>query len=469
MKEVCKLIYVFISYILLLSLLFIGHWYHAHWNGASNLQINGGLYGGIITMNSNDDEFNMHDIMLQINNVYTYVGCNCSYDINELATRYTKGAGAFDLLTSQCYDFCAVPDTQRDVSGFEVNVESEFAKFDGEINIATINGMYRPVINIQTGKWYRLRVVNVNGQVFTQFNIPVILIDDDDDGYEHSKNCDAYLMGLDGILFKDGWRSLKNEPYYGQIFLDPGILFVIFEPIYVDIWIYIWCLGARADIALQCYNEYINENKIRVAFTQKYGNQLNNPRYSDNITAFWINVTRNDSNVPNSNMPYTTPEYPVYLYDSLNECGDDINNINQNDCLFNVTRSCDCWTYETFFDYCYIEFPRQTTLLLNGQTWNPFKPILYLCDKTIYEFEAETYGHPLHFHSSPFQIMDNIGVPTENGVNYFMTKKGDFRDVTGYLDNYKFRYLVDEWNNSPIIVHCHYLPHEVLLLYIICI
>ena len=57
----------------------------------------------------------------------------------------------------------------------------------------------------------------------------------------------------------------------------------------------------------------------------------------------------------------------------------------------------------------------------------PNQPILYVCKGEIYEFEVNSL-HPLHLHTSPFQIMQDL--PGDGLKVGFLAKAGDFRDTS---------------------------------------
>ena len=75
----------------------------------------------------------------------------------------------------------------------------------------------------------------------------------------------------------------------------------------------------------------------------------------------------------------------------------------------------------------------------------------------IYEFEVNSL-HPLHLHTSPFQIVQNL--PSIGEYVGFLAKAGDFRDTTSSdFDNFYIRYQATDFT-GPIVTHCHFLPHE---------
>eukprot|EP00483_Globobulimina_turgida_P003474 UN03480 len=120
---------------------------------------------------------------------------------------------------------------------------------------------------------------------------------------------------------------------------------------------------------------------------------------------------------------------------------------------------CPCWTYPggEYNLKCHWELGR-FGVTINNQMWSgPDTPILYVCKGLIYEFAVDSL-HPLHLHTSPFQIMQNL--PSEGFRVGFLAMAGDFRDTTSTdFGDFYIRYQATDFV-GPIITHCHFLPHE---------
>ena len=72
------------------------------------------------------------------------------------------------------------------------------------MDVPLINGQFQPEVVIEANKWYRLRLVNSNGQFYTQLKWP--------------SQCEVYLIAADGIYFQDGPRYIFN-PIFNTLFI----------------------------------------------------------------------------------------------------------------------------------------------------------------------------------------------------------------------------------------------------------
>ena len=368
-----------------------------------------------------DDENDFFDeIILQFHFMffYTTTACECLEDIGELQNRYCYVIGFWDLC-SLCFNWCANPLERRSESAFIYSAESIYADDDGKVDLPLINGQFQPTITLESGKWYRLRLVNSNGQYYTQLKWP-------------TDHCEIYIIAADGIYFQDGPRDITEYPFETENIFDPG---------------------SRNDIAIRCgLLGVIGTHSVLYSQSSTAFSVL--PRFPDQMTAFFINVIAAKDQqginqrqvVPN----YVVPPLPDYLYDSYR---------NEQDSKYEVTRYCPCWTYEggQYDLSCHWNLGRFGTSI-NGQMWNgPDEPILYVCKGKIYEFSVNSL-HPLHLHTLPFQIMQNL--PSDGQRVGFLAKAGDFRDTTSTdFGDFYIRYQATDFV-GPIVTHCHFLPHE---------
>jgi len=92
---------------------------------------------------------------------------------------------------------------------------------------------------------------------------------------------------------------------------------------------------------------------------------------------------------------------------------------------------------------------------INGLQFDVTKPMTYLDMNGVYEFRLILHMHPLHHHTSPFQIIDDVG------TGGFISKSGDWFDTFGVGKNIEVimrMYTADFYGHE--VVHCHILPHE---------
>jgi len=238
----------------------------------------------------------------------------------------------------------------------------------------------------------------------------------------------VYAIAADGIYFKEGARNMNEYPFESENIFDPG---------------------SRNDIAIKCgLLDVIGTHIVKYSQSSTAFSVL--PRFPDQMIAFFINVIRPNDGRQEDVPLYVIPAYPDYLYDSF-RAGDDSK--------YEVTRYCPCWTYEggQYDLTCHWNLGRFGTSI-NGQMWNgPEEPILYVCQGKIYEFSVNSL-HPLHLHTSPFQIMQDL--PGDGQRIGFLAMAGDFRDTTSTdFGDFYIRYQATDFV-GPIVTHCHFLPHE---------
>jgi len=415
------------------------HWYHAHWHGSTDFQVQGGLYGAIIMETGTNILDDAIDVILEYSYIYTYDDCDCSLSADELRESYTYRKTIWEI-SSECYEWCINDKSQREESGFKYYVApSPYANSHGMIDLALVNAQYQPTLSIIKNQWYRLRMINSNGQYYPQIAWPI-------------DECEIYLIAADGIFFQEA-RDLNDNPYRGQI---------------------IMASGSRYDVMIKCSN---SGDKYSVRFTTNiFPTPLINilPLFPNNQTIFTIqvigddvddvddpnhtNVTTVTTNINDcSNYkdmkenicypPYTIPPYPEYLDNCIDS---------EDNCPWEILTECPCYTYDTDDYQCHFTLRGGRTI--NGQLWNASKPMLYVCKDYIYDFQVNSL-HPLHIHTAPYTPLRDIPDGNDRGAGY-IAKRGEWRDTLSSVDgDYHMRWKADVFD-GPMVVHCHFLPHE---------
>ena len=118
-----------------------------------------------------------------------------------------SGRDCFQVL-SYCYEYCSFPETQRAVSGFIYNIQSDHLP---NFQLFLVNAQYDPSIDDLTVNTYRrLRFLNAITQYYIQFKFPIT-------------NCEWSIIAMDGIfLGNHEVRNLNIAPYNGEYLLPPG-------------------------------------------------------------------------------------------------------------------------------------------------------------------------------------------------------------------------------------------------------
>ena len=441
--------------------------------------------------------------MIEFHSLWVYSSqiCNCSVINNNIypkqqsitITEYEKAYGFTFISTSFCWDYCMNPLYERDASHLKYDVrysidnnnnnnKSKFTNIDPSngLFLFMVNGQIAPRINLIKNQWYRFQMINANSQYFIQPNFKIL-----------SNICDVWLLGNDGIFFKNGPRNIMTRKVYNyQIFLT---------------------VGSRADIGIRCNKDLENlpiilsnrtngtspigmwggtfpyppqnttlftlsvydfnqsetvETKIK--FTGIHNRRVDtshldtttNARDYNHSKVNTIGVESGGNNYP----PLIVPKYPSYLIDTLNNNDTGIQKL--------VRTECPCYTYKfenmrkvTYQDRCHLILYSKNAVngTVNSVIWNVSRPLMYIEKGYVYDFVLSILDHPLHIHTNPFQI---VNVPINFSVPY-MAQIGDWRDSIaipptqpiGAHNNIRIRMPVIDFDGS-YITHCHFLPHE---------
>ena len=195
-------------------------WYHAHFHQATELQIQGGLFGALIVETGTDEPNDfVEDIILNFHFMFFYntQTCDCDMNVGDMMNKYCYNIGFWDLC-SLCFNWCANPKERLEDSGFIYSAESIMADENGKVDLPLINGQYQPVVTIEAGKWYRLRLVNSNGQFYTQLKWPL-------------SQCQVYLIAADGVYYTEGARYLYIIYKYKHCIVNKQIYISLYTEI----------------------------------------------------------------------------------------------------------------------------------------------------------------------------------------------------------------------------------------------
>ena len=154
------------------------HWYHAHWHGATTLHVSGGIYGAIdvlprntyLDYQPNITDENDHNVMVSY--VFLVPNSVCNYFLNthKCNNETIKSKNGISPFNFPVQSTCIVNCVTKKQQPYEYGNSSTkyFVEFGGSLTsepyVATfiVNGRYQPYLNIKTGEWHRLRIVNTN-------------------------------------------------------------------------------------------------------------------------------------------------------------------------------------------------------------------------------------------------------------------------------------------------------------------
>eukprot|EP01084_Bolivina_argentea_P108190 193344_1 len=406
------------------------HWMHAHHHGSVSFQITSGLFSALLVKYSDDNLLgddnliNMNENILIFHSYYiiTTSLCDCNntlqwqqyfyyppqFDVEDCIT----GKLCFQVF-SHCYEYCSFPATQRAVSSFTYNIQSDH---DDNYQLFLVNGQFRPNIDLTVGTYRRLRFINAMTQYYIQYKFPI-------------RECEWYIIAIDGIFLNyNEVRDIDFTPYYGYYLLPPG---------------------GRLDVIVKC-NEIGVHNIITSENNDIDIDLVNIVRVPALNILFHITVR--DTNINNDivkDKPLSYPDRPDYLKDLTNE------NTNNCECntYFENNNNTKPITWNT--TDCGIVFNMQDNHNINGLVFDPNRPTTSLEYGKVYSFTFIPHMHPYHQHVIPFQMMTNIG------TNGFQAQAGDWYDTIGgpRFKEYIFRtYPIDYTGHQ--VIHCHNLPHE---------
>ena len=109
--------------------------------------------------------------------------------------------------------------TQSDLSDIgEYPVNTTFSTGPKGRELFLVNGQIKPVIPMESNKWYQLRMVN------TVMNYLLFWVRDDN----VTQNCNVYVMGRDGVYFNETRpRNIQNPPYRNRTIVIPPCLSIL--------------------------------------------------------------------------------------------------------------------------------------------------------------------------------------------------------------------------------------------------
>jgi FtsP/CotA-like multicopper oxidase with cupredoxin domain len=139
------------------------HWLHPHRHGSTSLQVGGGAMLAIIV----EDEDGT--LPSQVQNAREVLFIAQYFNIRELES--------------------VIRDSGDGVLSFSGNTENEFV---------TVNGQLDPMIQVDAGEWFRLRVVWAN---FLEGDLDLRI-----------PGCEMQLLAKDGIYIRDFPREISEAP-----------------------------------------------------------------------------------------------------------------------------------------------------------------------------------------------------------------------------------------------------------------
>ena len=362
------------------------HWYHAHVHPISAIHVLQGLVGALVVEPSDAELATLpfsytgmpkHELVLSHISL-----CSCNPSQNSFRI--------FDLPELQATAGDTLP---LDATGWEQS---------GLTDVYLTNGQYQPHVNMQTGQWTRVDIVNAVGDTFLELE---------------ASSCEVMVMAIDGVFLVNGPRSVS---------------FFSLVP------------AGRVSLAVRCSSAG--------TFQLVSNPQL---RASEYHSAFSQNLLTLE--VSGAEMTSVTPTwsdgdilFPYYLRDLREETVGatfDVG-IQTGGGVFALGVGLDCSTQNPGCNYA--PFGGATEL---------DRHVGRLCDVEELTFIApassQYTGHPMHLHVNHFQV-----ISTQSERYYSFGQLGDFRDtVPAFEGATTIRYALDTYGGAHIL-HCHTLMHE---------
>eukprot|EP01084_Bolivina_argentea_P251693 422225_1 len=447
------------------------HWYHAHRHGSVTFDIMSGIYG-LFIIDDIDYVPPMIDIELLISFTWLHGGDFCRHRISKdmkrkigspcIGTgkdnrpRTLAGDGyvtyPFNFpIQSACFINCRMQHeiktsftlddgthwTQLNASSigiYPVDLNANIVKDDGGVDgkqYFIVNGQIQPYIHINASNWYHFRIVN------TVMNYLLFWVANDTTAI----NCDFEVMGQDGIYFQNGSRNLFYSPYIDRkIILPPG---------------------SRADISIRCkcniqesidgicdYEIYAS-SKFEIKAIDKFV-----PLPLRDILLFTLEVPIcNQSNHEIwKPQPYSSTPY---LFDTLSTATNSFCASASGDYYKNMTQ---CNVVQGRERYPAGKPKFQSLEAINQFTFNSSNYLAKICSDDTHEWLITNNFHPIHQHTFPFQLQENI-------TNGWMALIGDWRDTVGGTGTFRIKSNLftkdfEQFTAGSLIMHCHYVPHE---------
>eukprot|EP01084_Bolivina_argentea_P251699 422240_1 len=509
------------------------YWYHSHVHGSTTFQVTQGLFGFIIIEEEFEYKPKMEDVILQFSFVWLHSTKTCMTVTNNLGSFTSANAThpgdcpRVDVPTnvgqkilafaspnrrifenppyypfifpqqSLCHIHCQLqryseqfgngnqiipvpwkvfdpqyPDntdtySQYDLSETKYHVEflSEYGRDQlEEKTLFLVNGVFKPTLKMKHNKWYHFRILNTfSDYLFWHFPS------------EYQHQCEAYVMGQDGIYFKQP-RDLFDKPYMNNT--------VIVQP------------GARADIGIACkYDKNVETISIYAESisSEKYGQIGFVPTPRETTVVMLLEIVKNldnvDAFIPPINTVFTPQPYDdcTYLKDTTTLSREQITtHCSQADPGYPTDEMNQCNVVLGRHG-----FPKRTSgrrpggAAGNGVSFNNIRFESYgihnsnhrpggadqanICvgDGVVHEWTITTNFHPYHHHTWPFQVQHDIG------PGGWIAKAGDWRDIMGAAGTFRMRvnYVTNDnisLETAPLypdvlvsqIMHCHFVPHE---------
>jgi len=180
------------------------HWVHPLHHGSSTLQLAGGAALALIVKDPNEETSGTDTVTTDTNSTTSLW---LPAEIREATER---------VLIFQDWDINEAINTANR-AGDMLLMES-FSKITGGESIGkqffTVNGKYQPIMEIQVGKWERMRILYAGWQ-----NLPLQLgITPEGNG----AGCEFYLLAKDGIYLSDYPRGPMMSTYGKDLPIPPG-------------------------------------------------------------------------------------------------------------------------------------------------------------------------------------------------------------------------------------------------------
>eukprot|EP00931_Biecheleriopsis_adriatica_P055184 TRINITY_DN3256_c0_g1_i5.p1 TRINITY_DN3256_c0_g1~~TRINITY_DN3256_c0_g1_i5.p1 ORF type:complete len:635 (+),score=115.07 TRINITY_DN3256_c0_g1_i5:68-1906(+) len=366
------------------------HWYHPHLHHATALQAGGGAAG-----------------MLIVEDPEGYLPTEYSSMIEK--TMFISGHNLMTLQTM----------AQSASSDILENAADTATGAGKDTNVFLVNGQLDTTISVNSGTWYRFRMVYAAVEQQLQLSVS-------GDG-----TCDLKLMAKDGVYLDSIPRDITT------IYLFPG---------------------ARADVAVSCTcttypcTAMLGSAGRRLQRGGGGGGPAAAGAGAANVQLLELSIADGGATAPT--LPTFTPVRPCYLVDLRSATPTARGNLN-------MAGGARAITYDgTGQSMTY------ANTHANGGTMRTWASIASLVAGSVYEMEVNgAAGHPFHMHVNPYQITSITNMP---GAGYFT--EGDWHDTLMLPDDRRLqggggggavtvRYQTDVFTGK-VVVHCHILEHE---------
>jgi len=411
------------------------HWYHPHMHPLSELFVSSGAAGMLIVEDAPDALEIPEEIRLlpEQSIIIQHVDLPRLFDLADgisgdpLSPRQNLKDTTFRLdLSGAGYD---ITNFQEGLSAFKQG------------GLYMINGLWRPRLQVEIGKWYRWRILHVA----TAVDVKLALYDRQE---SNPANCTIRVIAKDGVYLRNGPRDLDFSALH-SIHLHPA---------------------SRADVLIRCNGApgsvaqiYDNFNGFTGGFVDP--NKIDPVERRELLFNLDLINSSSEQHTPISNEEFSfQPCLPIYLEDLQQAQVERFGGLN-------ISASPPLLVRPNFFNR-WTSDNKTFQITITGFSLNDFEfggwdPASALPEEQRnisiipaghvqqWELTLLSRSHPLHIHVNHFQLMDDF--PDETGF----TKAGDWVDTVRPRQDFPvvFRFRPSTFLGR-VPLHCHNHDHS---------